>query len=61
MTARPLHIVHVIYALKTGGLENGLVNLAAIVGMLIFCISLVPLILLLGAPKKPESGGKPQS
>lgn len=27
MPAQPLHIAHVIYALKTGGLENGLVNL----------------------------------
>lgn len=32
-------------------MENGLVNLAATVGLLIFCISLVPLILLSGAPK----------
>lgn len=35
-------------------MENGLVNLAAIVGLLIFCISLVPLILLKGTAKSPD-------
>jgi hypothetical protein len=39
-------------------MENGLVNLVSIVGMLILCISIVPVILLLGTPKKP-AGDKP--
>ncbi len=39
-------------------MENGLVNLAAIVGLLIFSISLVPMILLKGTPK---SGSQPKA
>jgi hypothetical protein len=31
-------------------MENGLVNLAAIVGMLAFCLSLIPIILIKGTP-----------
>jgi hypothetical protein len=38
-------------------LENGLVNLAVIVGFLIFCISLIPMVLWLGTARpKAESG-----
>jgi hypothetical protein len=36
-------------------MENGLVNLAATVALLIFCISLVPLILVFGSPKGGSS------
>jgi hypothetical protein len=32
-------------------MENGLVNLVAIVAMLLFCISAVPVILIWGSPK----------
>lgn len=32
-------------------MENGIVNLIAIVSMLIFCLILIPAILLLGTPK----------
>jgi hypothetical protein len=32
-------------------LENGWVNLAVIVGFLIFCIGLIPMILWLGTPR----------
>jgi len=32
-------------------MENGLVNLAAIVGLLIFAMGLIPLILIKGTPK----------
>jgi hypothetical protein len=35
-------------------LENGLVNLAAIVGTLILCIGLIPLILIKGSPAPPS-------
>lgn len=32
-------------------MENGLVNLAAIVSMLVLCLILIPLILIAGTPK----------
>jgi hypothetical protein len=41
-------------------MENGLVNLAAIVGLLIFCMGLIPVILILGTPK-PPAGDKSSS
>jgi hypothetical protein len=37
-------------------LENGLVNLAVIVGFLIFCIGLIPMVIWLGTPR-PKSDG----
>lgn len=40
-------------------MENGLVNLAAIVGLLILCIGIVPVILLLGTRRAP-AGDKSQ-
>jgi hypothetical protein len=36
-------------------LENGIVNLVAVVSMLIFCISAVPLMLIAGSPKSSGS------
>jgi hypothetical protein len=36
-------------------LENGLVNLAAIVGTLVFCMGLIPLILIKGTPSSPPN------
>ncbi|HEX2732729.1 MAG TPA: hypothetical protein VHM70_14060 [Polyangiaceae bacterium] len=32
-------------------MDNGLVNLAAIVSMLVFCLILIPIVLVLGTPK----------
>jgi hypothetical protein len=40
-------------------MENGLVNLVAVVSMLLFCISAVPIILISGSPK--DSPEKPNS
>jgi hypothetical protein len=37
-------------------LENGLVNLAVIVGFLIFCISLIPMVLWLGTARPKTEG-----
>lgn len=36
-------------------MENGLVNLAAIVGTLVFCMGLIPLILIKGTPAPPPN------
>jgi hypothetical protein len=33
-------------------MDNGLVNLAAIVGLLVFCLSAIPIVLVLGTPKR---------
>lgn len=35
-------------------MENGIVNLIAIVSLLIFCLILIPAILLLGTPKAKD-------
>jgi hypothetical protein len=34
-------------------MENGLVNLVAVVSFLIVCMGVVPAVLLLGKPKRP--------
>lgn len=39
-------------------MENGLVNLAAIVGLLVFCMGLIPLILIKGTPEPPPGEEK---
>ncbi len=39
-------------------LENGLVNLAVIVGFLIFCIGLIPMVLWLGTAR-PKAESRP--
>jgi hypothetical protein len=36
-------------------LENGLVNLAAIVGLLVLCMGLIPIILIKGTPSPPPN------
>ena len=36
-------------------MENGLVNLAAIVGLLILSISLIPIVLITGTPEEGRS------
>ena len=36
-------------------MENGLVNLAAIVGLLVFCMGLIPVILVKGTTSPPPN------
>lgn len=36
-------------------MDNGWINLAAIVGMEVFCLALIPIILMLGTPKGSAS------
>lgn len=39
-------------------LENGLVNLIAVVAFLIFAIGVIPAVLYLGTPKSGNDGGR---
>jgi hypothetical protein len=41
-------------------MDNGLVNLLAIVSMLFFCLIAVPVVLVLGTPKSKASGSESQ-
>jgi len=40
--------------------ENGFVNLVAVVGFLILAIGLVPMVLFLGSPRKPGESSEPK-
>jgi ABC-type Fe3+ transport system permease subunit len=40
--------------------ENGFVNLVAVVGFLILAIGLIPMVLFLGSPEKQPSGTEPK-
>jgi len=40
--------------------ENGFVNLVAVVGFLIVAIGLVPMVLFLGSPRKPAASAEPK-
>jgi hypothetical protein len=41
-------------------MENGLINLAAIVGLLVFCMGLIPIILIKGTTSPPSNHPSPQ-
>lgn len=40
--------------------ENGFVNLVAVVGFLILAIGLIPMVLFLGSPGKQPNGAEPK-